>query len=237
MSLAHLDVAVRVNVGAIGDRIPRAAEGIGLLRTELLFADHLSPPAERVQLASVLAVARKAGSYPVVARLFDAGGDKPLAWLPPPPQRRTRAASSCSFITRTCSRRSSASSRAPPRSADVRVLIPLVRTESDVDEVRARCGAAIAVGAMIESPAAVDRIDAIARAADFVCIGTNDLAAFVLGVDRANATLSLDRRVLALVRARRRRRARARPAGHRLRRDGGGRAGSARSWSAWASTR
>src|ERR1019366_3303695 len=36
VSLSHLGVAVRVNVGAALEPLPRAAEGIGLLRTELL---------------------------------------------------------------------------------------------------------------------------------------------------------------------------------------------------------
>jgi phosphoenolpyruvate-protein kinase (PTS system EI component) len=52
---------------------------------------------------------------------------------------------------------------------------------------------------MIETPEAADAIDAIARAADFVSIGTNDLTAFLLGVDRAEASLSFDPRVVKTV--------------------------------------
>jgi phosphoenolpyruvate-protein kinase (PTS system EI component) len=52
---------------------------------------------------------------------------------------------------------------------------------------------------MIESPGAVDDIDAIAAASDFVCIGTNDLFAMVTGQLRADSTLSLDKRALGMV--------------------------------------
>ena len=54
---------------------------------------------------------------------------------------------------------------------------------------------------MIETPEAVKDIDAIAAAADFVCIGTNDLAAFVLGGSRGGAERALDPRVLVQVAA------------------------------------
>jgi phosphoenolpyruvate-protein kinase (PTS system EI component) len=81
------------------------------------------------------------------------------------------------------------------RGADVRVLLPFVSGPGEVEHVRARSGGAIAVGAMIETPGAVDQIDAIA-AADFVCIGTNDLFASMTGVDRAAGAPLLDARLL-----------------------------------------
>lgn len=42
----------------------------------------------------------------------------------------------------------------------------------------------VEVGAMIETPAAVLMVDEIARQVDFLSIGTNDLAHFVLAADR-----------------------------------------------------
>ncbi len=49
---------------------------------------------------------------------------------------------------------------------------------------------------MIETPDAADDAAAIARAADFVCIGTNDLAALLLGAERTDASQGLEPRVL-----------------------------------------
>jgi phosphoenolpyruvate-protein kinase (PTS system EI component) len=84
--------------------------------------------------------------------------------------------------------------------AEVRLLIPFVRDAADVELVRALAPPSLAVGAMIESPGAVEAASAIARAADFVCIGTNDLTALVRGEDRAVAAdAPLDPHVLALV--------------------------------------
>jgi len=200
VSLAHLGIAVRVNVGALADAVPRAAEGIGLLRTELCFADRTTPPSESEQLAGVLELAKRAAPGPLVARLFDAGGDKPMAWLAPPElDRAARGIALLFFHGSILDTQLRALSRAA-ELADVRALLPLVRSEEDVHAVRKRAGSSLRVGAMIETPDAVERIGSIADAADFVCIGTNDLTAFVLGVDRAGAALTLDRRVLALVR-------------------------------------
>jgi phosphotransferase system enzyme I (PtsI) len=52
---------------------------------------------------------------------------------------------------------------------------------------------------MIETPEAAQDVDAVAEVADFVCIGTNDLASLVLGVARTDASQALDPRVLSLV--------------------------------------
>ena len=81
----------------------------------------------------------------------------------------------------------------------MRILLPMVTSADDVDRIRRLIEGKVAVGAMIETPAAVDQIDAIAVASDFLCIGTNDLSASVTGQDRAHSSLSFDARVLRMV--------------------------------------
>ncbi len=57
------------------------AEGIGLFRTEFLFADVVDAPEVGVQFEHYAAVLRGFPGRPVVARVFDAGADKPLRFL------------------------------------------------------------------------------------------------------------------------------------------------------------
>src|SRR3546814_9106161 len=91
--------------------------------------------------------------------------------------------------------------RALIRAADgrpLRVMVPMVTT---VDEFRAArglldlemqraCGrgnalpASLAVGAMIEVPTALLAVETIAREADFLSVGSNDLHQFLYAADR-----------------------------------------------------
>jgi phosphotransferase system HPr (HPr) family protein len=194
--LQTLGVSLLVNVGSLHDRVPEGAAGVGLLRTELLFAGRTSAPSENDQCAALLAVARAAKGNVVTARLWDAGGDKPLAWLASsdPDARGAALLFAHPAILYT---QLAAIARAASLS-NVRALIPMVRGASDVHAVRERMPK-VKIGAMIETPRAAEDADAIADAADFVCIGTNDLASLVLGVARSDAGQALDRRVLAIV--------------------------------------
>jgi phosphoenolpyruvate-protein kinase (PTS system EI component) len=138
----------------------------------------------------------------VVARLFDAGGDKPLAWLAPPED--SPALRGFDLLRRhpEVLRAQVEAMAEAAEGAEIHLLIPLVHRAADVAFVRGLLPAPLSVGAMIESPDAAAAADEIASVADFVCIGTNDLAAFVRGEDRAHALATTeDPRVLSLVMA------------------------------------
>jgi phosphoenolpyruvate-protein kinase (PTS system EI component) len=198
--LSHLGLEVHVNVGSIYERTPASAEGIGLLRTELVFSGHVRAPSEVQQFAALRAIASSMGSRaPVVVRLFDAGGDKPLAWLPVPPDSPDARGVGLLFLHKELL---DTQLRAIVRAAEhvnVRVLLPLVRCARDVQRIRELTSGKVAVGAMIETPAAVEQIDDVAAIADFICIGTNDLFATVTGQDRANSMMSLDASGLRMI--------------------------------------
>jgi phosphoenolpyruvate-protein kinase (PTS system EI component) len=197
--LSHLRLEVHINVASRYERFPASADGIGLLRTELVFSEHATAPSEGEQFGALLAIAAPIGGAPIVVRLFDAGGDKPLPWLPAP--REAATARGTELLLRHPALLDT-QLRAIVRAADhvnARVLLPLVTCAADVQQVRARSGGKLQVGAMIETPGAVEQIDAIAAISDFICIGTNDLFALVTGRDRADCTLSLDTRVLGMI--------------------------------------
>jgi phosphoenolpyruvate-protein kinase (PTS system EI component) len=86
----------------------------------------------------------------------------------------------------------------------LRILLPLVESAEQVREVRLLIDdPAVPIGAMIETPAAAGHAAEIARQADFLSIGTNDLAHATLGTDRfgGGRAPAHDPRVLAHVAA------------------------------------
>jgi phosphotransferase system HPr (HPr) family protein len=197
---AASNVKVRVNLSSLGETIPRGASGVGLVRTELVFAASTSAPSEDEQRHAYEEIVKRARGAPVVFRLFDAGGDKPLGWLPPPkesPDARGMELLLGNPEVLDAQLRALVGARA---AGDAKVLLPLVRDAADIEAIRSRVPAdALPIGAMIETPDAAHRIEAIARAADFVSIGTNDLAAFLLGTDRADAALSFEPRLIRMI--------------------------------------
>ena len=61
-------------------RLAAGADGIGLVRTELLFLGRTTPPSVAEQRATYARIREAMGGRPVVFRTLDVGGDKPAAW-------------------------------------------------------------------------------------------------------------------------------------------------------------
>ena len=82
MTLQGERVEVLLNVSTLEelDSIdPAICDGIGLVRTELLFAH--GPPDESTQSTFYRRLLEWAGGRPVMIRTLDAGGDKPIAGI------------------------------------------------------------------------------------------------------------------------------------------------------------
>ena len=198
-------VEVFANLGSVVDAeaaVAAGAEGCGLLRTEFLFIDRDIAPSEGEQLAVYQDVANALAGRPLVLRLMDVGGDKPLKYLPLPSEdnpalglRGIRTALRHPDLLRTQLR---AALQVKPAGV-VRILLPMITEASEVQQVRsviqelsAELGlqTAVEVGAMIETPAAALMATAIASLADFLSIGSNDLTQYTLAMDRGHPELA-----------------------------------------------
>jgi phosphotransferase system enzyme I (PtsI) len=215
-------VQVMINVAdpaELNDLDPAESDGIGLVRTELLFHGRERLPDEEEQFASYRRLLEWAGPRPVTIRTLDAGGDKPIPGL-------TRLGETNPFLgvrgVRLSLRRPDvfrvqlrALARAAP-AGNLKVMIPMVTT---AEEMR-RCGAllneAVAglrgegrkaelppLGMMVEVPAAALSIEDFD--VDFYSIGSNDLLQYVAAASRDDPELAElarpSRALLSLVRA------------------------------------
>ncbi len=181
---ADLPVSIRANVSRVGEQWPALARGVGLLRTELLFAAHAREPSVAEQTAAYRAVVSRANGHSVSVRVFDAGRDKPLPWLPVAPGAPSETASGVGLLF--AHQPVLKAQLAAIFAAGAKALLPLVRSASDVERARRLGPPGLVVGAMIETLDAVEASADIAVAADFVSIGSNDLTADVLGVARSS---------------------------------------------------
>jgi phosphotransferase system enzyme I (PtsP) len=202
-------IKLQVNTGLAMDAglsMSVGAEGVGLYRSEVPFMSKDRFPSEDEQYIIYRQILKAFAPHEVTMRTLDIGGDKILPYFPITEDNpylgwrgiRVTLDHPDVFLLQV-----RAMMRANEDIKNLRIMLPMVTTLSEVDEALYLIHQAYQelleegcnipkpqIGVMIEVPAAAYQAFEFAQRVDFLSVGSNDLTQYFLAVDRNNARVA-----------------------------------------------
>lgn len=182
-------------------------DGVGLYRTEIPFmASDVMPDVER-QISYYKELMDKAGKRKVIFRSLDVGSDKLLPYWAGLSEENPAIGWRSIRITldrRAILRKQMRAFIEAAAGKELNVMFPMISDLAEFEEAKETLmlelekekrfnrpiPAKVNVGLMVEVPSVIFQLDEILQKADFVSVGTNDLAQFVFACDRGNPRLT-----------------------------------------------
>lgn len=186
---------------------PTKCDGIGLYRTEILFMSTSQMPNVEAQATYYRKLLDAAGGKKVVFRSLDVGSDKLLPYWGNLTEKNPAIGWRSIRITldrRAILRRQMKAFLHAAAGRELNVMFPMIAGLEEFLEAKETLmieyekekrrfesvPLKVNVGLMIEVPSVVFQLDDILKEADFISVGTNDLAQFMFACDRGNPRIS-----------------------------------------------
>lgn len=206
VTLDNLRINLWVNIGLVSEisrSLDRGAEGIGLFRTEVPFADRNRFPTEEEQRRIYREHMEAFDPRPVTMRTLDIGGDKDLPYFKIEEENpflgwrgiRVTLDHPDIFLGQV---RAMFKANADLEGI-LRIMLPMVSNLDEIETAKRFIDQAYRevrdeginakqpqVGVMIEVPSLIFLRQQVVRSVDFLAVGTNDLTQYMLAASRTN---------------------------------------------------